>query len=86
MPKSVYSVEGAILAKAMTDARKESGLHQAELAARLGKDQTIISNVERGQRRVDMIEFYEFAKAIRRDPVELYRKVVLLWENSKKES
>lgn len=46
----------------------------------MGNDQTIISNIERGQRRIDMIEFRDFAIAIRRDPVELYRSIMELWD------
>lgn len=83
MRKSVYSNEGAILAQTMMEARKDAGLHQADVATRMGKDQTIISNIERGQRRVDLIEFYEFANAVSRDPVELFGEVVLLWKDLK---
>ena len=83
MAKSVYSEESMVLAKVLADARREAGLHQAELAEKLGKDQTIISNIERGQRRVDLIEFFGIANAIGIDSVELYRKIVLIW-NSKR--
>ncbi|HEY1606865.1 MAG TPA: helix-turn-helix transcriptional regulator [Allosphingosinicella sp.] len=80
MAKTVYSRESEALAKILAKARKDAGLHQADLAARLGRDQAIVSNIERGQRRVDVIEFYTIAKAIRRDPIGLYREVVTEWE------
>lgn len=47
-------------------------MHQAELAALLGKNQSFISNIERGQRRVDVLEFCAIAIAINRNPVALF--------------
>lgn len=53
-----------------------AGLTQTELAERLGKDQTFISLVERSQRRVDVLEFYAFAKALDVDPLDLFSTLV----------
>jgi transcriptional regulator with XRE-family HTH domain len=79
MGKSVYSRESEVLARTLADARKKAGLHQAEVAARVGMDQTIISNIERGQRRVDVIEFRAIAKALGSDPVALFRTLEEGW-------
>lgn len=75
MPKSVYSDAHAILVETLIAARKSSGMFQEEVAARLGKDQSFISNIERGQRYVDVLEFVAIAKALSLDPVELFAKV-----------
>jgi len=72
MRKSVYTRESDILCRTLADARQESGLRQSELADRLGRDQSVISNIERGQRRVDVVEFYLYAKAMGHDPVRLF--------------
>lgn len=80
MRKSVYSHESKALAQSLSDARKRAGLHQADVAKSMGSDQTVISNIERGQRRIDVIEFYLFSKAVGCDPVELYRSVIKRWE------
>lgn len=80
MRKSVYSKESEVLAQCLTDARKRAGRHQADVARSMGNDQTVISNIERGQRRIDVIEFYAFAKAVNCDPVDLFRSVVSKWE------
>jgi transcriptional regulator with XRE-family HTH domain len=80
MRKSVYTRESALLAELLTEARKSAGLHQADLATRMGKDQTIISNIERGQRRVDVVEFYDYARATEHDPVQLFQKLVHKWK------
>lgn len=79
MRKSVYSRESKVLAEFLAEARKNAGLHQADVAVRMGNDQTIVSNIERGHRRIDVIEFRNFADAIGRDPVELYRDIVERW-------
>jgi hypothetical protein len=43
------------------------GSSQRELADRLGKPQSFVAKVERGERRIDVIEFIAIAKAIGRD-------------------
>lgn len=73
MPRSVYTVAQDALVEVLVSARKAAGLKQAELADRIGKDQSYISNIERGQRRVDTIEFYAIARAMEVDPVVLFR-------------
>ena len=49
---------------------------QAQLAERVDKDQTFISIIERGQRRVDVLEFVALAKAMGADPKRLFAEVV----------
>lgn len=51
--------------------RKAAEITQVELAERLGKPQSFVSKVERGERRLDVIEFCQFADALGRDPAEL---------------
>ena len=72
MPKSVFTDANQIVIAVLRGARKRAGLRQAELASKIGKDQSYISNIERGQRRVDVLEFYAIATAMARDPGELY--------------
>lgn len=75
MPKTIFGGDHRHLVDVLTQARHASGLTQADLAARVGKDQTFISIVERGQRRVDVIEFIQLSKAMGRDPVALMKAV-----------
>ena len=49
-------------------AREEAGLTQVELAARLGTTQSFISKCERGERRIDVVEFVAFVIAMDRCP------------------
>lgn len=76
MPKSVFTDAHQILIEILISARRESGLRQAELAELVGKNQSYISNIERGQRRIDALEFYVIARAMGKDPVNLYKNLV----------
>ena len=76
MPKSIFTGAHAYLVEILVEARRGSGLTQAELGARLGKDQSFISLVEGSQRRIDVVEFCRIAKAVGADPGELFRQFV----------
>lgn len=74
MPKTVHSDANASVLSVLTEARKAAGLTQAELARRVGSQQPVISLIERGVRRVDVVEFYVLARAMGADPLDLLRK------------
>lgn len=76
MAKSVFSGAHTYLVETLIAARKKSGLTQAQLAAKIGKDQSFISIIEGSQRRVDVLEFYALARAMELDPKELFSNVV----------
>lgn len=76
MSKSAFSDAHQILVEQLTAARKQSGMKQEELAALVGKDQSYISNIERGQRRVDVIEFIALAQAMNTDPRNLFGDIM----------
>lgn len=75
MPRSQFSEAYASFLRVLVGARKESGLTQTELAERIGRKQGFVSIVETGVRRLDLVEFCAIAKAIGRDPVELFSRV-----------
>ena len=66
-----YKVVGACLAAV----RRRANVTQQELAARLGKPQSFVSEYERGQRRVDLIELLVISRALGVDPVELFVEI-----------
>ena len=76
MPKTIFGGDHRHLVEVLIQARQMSGLTQAQLADRVGKDQTFISIIERGQRRVDVLEFVALAKAMKADPVGLFADVL----------
>lgn len=75
MPRSVFTDAYAMLLDALTTARKRAGVSQVELSERLGKPQPFISKIERGVRRIDVIEFVVIARALDVDPVVLFSAV-----------
>lgn len=76
MPRSVFSDGYQSMLEVLIEARKEAGITQVELAKRLGKPQPFISYVERGERRVDLIEFCAIAVAMGHKPEMLFRRVL----------
>ena len=62
--KSVFTKEYAYLLAQLIEARKAAGLTQHDLATRLGRLQTFVSKYERGERRLDVVEFVQVARAL----------------------
>ncbi len=59
----------------MVAAREKRGLKQIELANRLGQPQSFVSKYERGERRLDLLEFLIVAKALQIDPKGVIREL-----------
>lgn len=55
-------------------ARKDAHLTQAELAERLKRPQSFVSKYERGERRLDVVEFGEVVRAIGLDPIHVLKR------------
>src|SRR5262245_38965982 len=55
--------------------RKAAGLRQVDLAKRLGEQQQWVALVERGQRRISVVEFLALAQAIGFDPAKATKKL-----------
>lgn len=75
MPRSIHSREYDHFRKLLIDARKKAGLSQAQLAKRLSRPQSFVSKFERGERRLDVVEFREIALAMGISPLKFLRKV-----------
>src|SRR6476661_4752305 len=69
MRKTLHSADYARFLALLKQARKDAGMVQQELADKLGKPQSFVAKFERGERRIDVIEFIAIARAIGRDPV-----------------
>lgn len=76
MPKTVFTGAHQHIVDVLVEARRQSGLTQAQLAAKVGKDQTFVSLIERSQRRVDVLEFVALASAMGADPMKLLTEAV----------
>lgn len=56
MEKSIYSHEYRVMLQLLKDARAKSGITQVQLAESLGITQSLVSKIERGDRRLDVAE------------------------------
>jgi hypothetical protein len=67
-----YRIVGAALAAA----RDRAGLTQAQLAKLLRKPQSFVSNYERGQRRIDVLELLRIVEAVGADARAVFMDIV----------
>ena len=73
--KSVHTDQYSEFLKLMIAARKSAGLTQTELADKLGRPQSYVSKYERGERRLDVVEFLGLAKLLSFDPHDFVTKL-----------
>lgn len=64
MPKTLRSPRQVRLIDLLVDQRKRAGLSQADLAKKLDRYQSVVSSIESGGRRVDVIELLDIAEVI----------------------
>jgi transcriptional regulator with XRE-family HTH domain len=64
MPKSIYSDQYRTMLALLRQERKKSGVLQSDLMKRLRLDQSSISRIETGDRRLDPIELRNYCLAI----------------------
>lgn len=67
MKKSIHTKEHADFTERLRSARLEKGLTQVQVAKKLKRPQSYISNIESGQQRVDIVELQVFAKMYGKD-------------------
>ena len=64
MPKTLRSPRHVRLIDLIVEQRNRAGLSQAGLAAQLGRYQSVVSQIESGGRRVDVVELLDIAQII----------------------
>ncbi|MFN2239021.1 MAG: helix-turn-helix domain-containing protein [Thermoanaerobaculia bacterium] len=69
--KSKLARELVVLGKVLSDAREARGLKQSVVAGRLDLPASYLSKIEKGNRRLDVIELLQLARALESDPAEL---------------
>ena len=70
-PKEYKHVGAALVA-----ARERAGLTQAQLAKLLRKPQSFVSNYERGQRRIDVLELLRIVEALGGEPRTVFMDIL----------
>lgn len=81
--RSLHTPEHALLAVSIRERRIARALTQKEVALRIGRPQSFIAEVERGQRRIDIIELVALANAVGFDAAELIDSLQAMGEQDK---
>jgi transcriptional regulator with XRE-family HTH domain len=74
--KSVFTQRYNRFRQLLIKARQSAGLTQSQLSSKLSRPQSYVSKYERGERRLDLIEFLEIAEALEVEP-ETFIKTLL---------
>ena len=75
MTRSIYTERYQVFTECLIDARKKSGLTQQQVADQLDRPQSFVAKYERGERRLDVVEFLEVADILKVNPVSLIKEV-----------
>lgn len=67
MTKAIYRREHVIFLQVLKRMRVQSGMTQAECSAALGRPQSFMSDVERGVRRLDIIQLRDLCQVLGSD-------------------
>jgi transcriptional regulator with XRE-family HTH domain len=76
MPKTIFTGANQVVVEVLRKARLDAGLTQRQLADRIHRDQSWISLIEGSQRRLDVVEFVEIARALGANPTLLFAEIV----------
>lgn len=68
---SIYDTAYRKLLSRLLAARKAADLSQEDVGELLGKHQTFVSKLEKGQRYLDVTDFVRWSMAVKLDPAEL---------------
>ncbi|MBB6155104.1 transcriptional regulator with XRE-family HTH domain [Pseudomonas sp. JAI115] len=74
MPKAIYRSEYDVFLTLLKARRVKAGLTQAECSRALGRPQSFMSDVERGVRRLDIIQINDLCIVLRCELVELIQE------------
>jgi transcriptional regulator with XRE-family HTH domain len=76
LASSLHDPRYARLIELVVDARKEAGLTQRDVAARLKQPPSYIGKIESLQRRLDLIELIDVLEAVGAKPADFLRRAL----------
>ena len=74
MPKAQHAARYRRLPAFLRQMRSEAGLTQRDIARLMNISHVAVHKCETGDRRVDVAEFMDWAKACKIDPVDAFRQ------------
>lgn len=75
MPGSLGTARYSRFVELLVDSRKQAGYTQEQVATKLRKPQSFVAKYERGERRLDVVEFIDICKAISINPANILKKL-----------
>lgn len=76
MPKSLRTPRQQHLQQLLIKLRKSKSLTQTDVARKIGRPQSFVAKYEGGERRLDVVEFVEVARALDADPCEVLAELL----------
>ena len=74
--KSVFTERYQTFLSLLIAARYKQGLTQRDIALKLNTVHSFVAKYERGERRLDVIEFLDIAKALEADPLKIIKQLL----------
>ena len=75
MTKSVFTRRYKLFLSLLISTREDKGLSQRALSEKLKKAPTYVSKYERGERRLDVLEFLDIVKILDANACEIIKKI-----------
>ncbi len=75
MKKSTHTKEYEAVLNKLVEMRKEAGLTQRQLAEKLQREHSFVWRIEKGERRLDVVEFFWVCNALGYDTAEVYSEL-----------
>ncbi len=76
MQKTIHSKEYQIVVEKLRALREAAGMTQRDLAAKLDREHSFVWRMEKGERRLDVVEFHHVCQALGTDASALYRELL----------
>ncbi len=76
MSKSLRTSQQQLLQDLLINLRKSKNLTQTDIAQKLGRPQSFIAKYEGGERRLDVVEFVDVARALEADPCKILASLI----------
>jgi len=75
MEKSTYTKEYQSLLRKLVEMRKAAGMTQRDLANILKREHSFVWRIEKGERRLDVLEFFWVCEALGQDAKIIYAEL-----------
>ena len=83
MQKSTHSPEYAAVLESLLEMRMDAGMTQQQVADALEREQSFVWRIEKGERRLDVVEFFWVCNALGYNAAEVYSDLCAAFRKTK---